>query len=97
MVVLKFLHVILLISHCLIEVFERHTSQKRSVTKRQTSQTARDYEPDYKLLQTTKSDYEPDYEWLQLRLAINLIIKKFIVSYYYITTNVMNILKSVLK
>ena len=32
----------------------------------------------------TTSDYESSYEWLQLRLAIALPIKTFIVSYDYI-------------
>ena len=34
--------------------------------------------------QVTTSDYKPDYDWLQLRLAITLDIKEFIVSYDYI-------------
>ena len=39
---------------------------------------------DYKWLQMTTSDYESSYEWLQLRLAIALGIKMFIISYDYV-------------
>ena len=48
--------------------------------------TTSDYKPDYEWLRVTISDYdcESSYEWLQLRLAITLGIKTFIVSYDYI-------------
>ena len=72
-----------------------------------TSQTTSDYEwlqvttsqstSDYKWPHMTASDYQSSYEWLQLRLAISLGIKTFIISYDYITMNEVNTLKIVLK